>query len=69
MGLISTSAETSRVSSAPLDFVPLRLETEERRIVAGPAVRFDRAADRREELVRVREALRREINRANLSAP
>ena len=49
--------------------MPLRLETEERRIVAGPAVRFDRAADRREELVRVREALRREINRANLSAP
>ena len=30
---------------------------------------LDCAADRREELVRVREALRREINRANLSAP
>ena len=68
-GFLKLDRFWSRVSSAPLDFVPLRLEAEERRIVAGPAVRFDRAADRREELVRVREARRREINRANLSAP
>ena len=53
----------SRVSREPLDFVPLRLDTAARRITAGKAVRFDRSADRKSEMVRVREALREEINR------
>ena len=53
----------SRVSREPLDFVPLRLDTAARRITAGKAVRFDRSADRKSEMVRVREALRGEINR------
>ena len=51
-----------RASEEPLDFVPLRLDHAARRITAGPPVRFDRGADQKEELVRVREALRREIN-------
>lgn len=53
----------SRVSREPLDFVPLRLDTAARRITAGKAVRFDRSADRKSEMTRVREALREEINR------
>lgn len=53
----------SKVSREPLDFVPLRLDTAARRITAGKAVRFDRSADRKSEMVRVREALREEINR------
>ena len=52
-----------RISDLPLDFVPLKLCAGEKRITAGAAVRFDRSADGRGELVRVREALRAEINR------
>lgn len=51
-----------RVSDKPLDFVPLRLNHQTRRITAGAPVRFDPAADQKAEMVRVREALRGEIN-------
>ncbi len=51
-----------RVSDMPLDFVPLRTDAAARHISAGAPVRFDRAREWREELVRVRETLRREIN-------
>ena len=51
-----------RTSDEPLDFIPLRLDHHTRRITAGAPVRFDRSADQKEELVRVRETLRREIN-------
>ena len=51
-----------RVSDMPLDFVPLRTDAATRHISAGAPVRFDRAREWREELVRVRETLRREIN-------
>lgn len=51
-----------RASREPLDFVPLRLDAKARRITAGAPVRFDRSAGQKEELVRVREALRAEIN-------
>ena len=47
----------------PLDFSPLRLDASARTITAGRTVRFNRDADWKEELVRVREALREEINR------
>ena len=50
------------MADAPLDFVPLRLDHTARRITAGAPVRFDRTAEQKAELVRVREALRREIN-------
>lgn len=50
-------------SDLPLDFVPLRLDPARRTIAAGNPVRFDRSAPWKEELVRVREALRAEINR------
>ena len=53
----------SRVSREPLDFVPLRLDSARRRVTAGPPVRFDPSAERRSEMVRVRETLRRELNR------
>lgn len=52
-----------KVSAEPLSFVPLRLDAGTRRIAAGPPVRFDRRADWKQEMVRVREALRLEINR------
>lgn len=52
-----------KVSDRPLDFVPLRLDAASRRITAGEPVRFDRAAGWKTELIRVREALREEINR------
>ena len=52
----------ARKSDEPLTFVPLRLEKEERRITAGQPVRFDHSADRKAEMVRGREALRREMN-------
>ena len=52
----------SKVSDKPLDFVPLRLDAANRRITAGEPVRFDRSADRKTEQVRVREALRAQIN-------
>ena len=58
-----------KASARPLRFVPLRLDADARRIVEGAAVSFDRTAPWKPEMVRVREALRREINRANLSAP
>lgn len=53
-----------KVSEQPLDFIPLRLDAVSRRITAGNPVRFDRSADRKAEMTRVREALREEINRA-----
>ena len=51
-----------KVSAEPLDFVPLRWDRETRRITAGAPVRFDPAADRREETARGLEALRKGIN-------
>lgn len=51
-------------SDRPLDFVPLRLDAAGRTITAGRPARFDRAASWKPELVRVREALRAEINGA-----
>lgn len=51
-----------KVSAEPLDFVPLRWDRETRRITAGALVRFDPAANRREETARVLEALRKGIN-------
>lgn len=54
----------SKVSDKPLDFVPLCLDIKCRRITAGVPVRFDRTAERRAELIRVRETLRAEMNRA-----
>lgn len=52
----------SKASERPLDFVPLRLDAGARRITAGAPVRFDRSADRKTEQLRVREALRAEMN-------
>lgn len=46
-----------RFSEDRLAFVPLRMEGEARRIVAGKPVYFDREADRRLETVRVRDEL------------
>ena len=51
-----------KASARPLRFVPLRLDADARRIVEGAAVSFDRTAPWKSEMVRVREALRREIN-------
>ena len=61
-GFLLTDRFWRRVSDEPLEFVPLRLDHRTRRITAGPPVRFDREADQKVELVRVREALRQEIN-------
>ena len=61
-GFLLTDRFWRRVSDEPLNFVPLRLDHSTRRITAGPPVRFDREADQKEELVRVRETLRQEIN-------
>lgn len=61
-GFLLTDRFWRRVSDEPLEFVPLRLDHRTRRITAGPPVRFDREADQKTELVRVREALRQEIN-------
>lgn len=61
-GFLLTDRFWRRVSDEPLNFVPLRLDHRTRRITAGPPVRFDRKADQKEELVRVRETLRQEIN-------
>ncbi len=61
-GFLLTDRFWRRVSDEPLNFVPLRLDHRTRRITAGPPVRFDREADQKTELVRVREALRQEIN-------
>ncbi len=49
-------------SDRPLDFIPLRLDVAGRTVTAGRPVRFDPAAPWKAELVRVREALRAEIN-------
>lgn len=51
-----------RVSDKPLNFVPLRLDHHTRRITAGAPVQFDPDRDQKEEMVRVRETLRAEIN-------
>lgn len=51
-----------RFSDAPLAFVPLRLDRTTRHIASGEAVYFDRTAPRRQETVRVREALLRGLN-------
>lgn len=53
-----------RISDRPLDFVPLRLDLNSRRITAGEAVRFNPSANRKAEMTRVREKLREEINRS-----
>ena len=53
-----------RVSDEPLDFIPLRLDAARRRLAAGKTVCFDHsAADRKQEMIRVKEALRDEMNR------
>ena len=53
-----------RVSEEPLDFIPLRLDAARRRLAAGKTVCFDHsAADRKQEMIRVKEALRDEMNR------
>ena len=49
-------------SAEPLRFIPLRLDRERKTITAGKPVQFDRSAEWKTELVRVREALREEIN-------
>ncbi|MDE7218664.1 MAG: hypothetical protein K2O45_03450 [Oscillospiraceae bacterium] len=51
-----------KVSAETLQFVPLRLDIASRRIIQGKPASFDRAAPWRTEMIRVREALRREIN-------
>ena len=61
-GFLLTDRFWRRVSDEPLNFVPLRLDHRTRRITAGPPVRFDREADQKTELVRVREALRQAMN-------
>ncbi len=50
-------------SEEPLDFVPLRLDAAARHMTEGRTVRFDRKAEWKTEMNRVREALRAEINR------
>lgn len=51
-----------RLSDQTLQFVPLRLDTAGRRITAGEAVTFDRSAEWRVEMRRVKETLRAEMN-------
>lgn len=52
-----------RMSDQPLRFVPLRLNPARRCITAGTAITFDRSAGWKEEMQRVKEALRAEMNR------
>lgn len=52
-----------RVSDEPVRFVPLALDRERRRIAAGPPVRFNPSKKVKEDLPRVREALREAMNR------
>ena len=52
-----------KTSEKPLRFVPLRLDASAHRITEGRAVSFNRGAGWKSEMVRVREALRTEINR------
>jgi len=51
-----------KASDQPLRFVPLRLDAAARHISEGPPVCFDRSAEWKTEMVRVRETLRAEIN-------
>ena len=51
-----------KASDQPLQFVPLRLDAAARHISEGRPVSFDRGAEWKEEMARVREALRAEIN-------
>ena len=51
-----------RASDRPLQFVPLRLDASARHISEGRPVSFDRSAEWKGEMARVREALRAEIN-------
>jgi len=53
-----------RVSDRPLKFVPLRLDAAGQRITAGKPVVFDRSAQWKDEMHRVRDALRAEMNGA-----
>lgn len=53
-----------KASEEALAFVPLRMDTSARRIISGRAAYFDRTADRKQETVRVREALLRDLNGA-----
>lgn len=53
-------------SEQPLEFVPLRMDAASRRITEGRTIRFDRNAEWKSEMNRVREALRAEINRDEL---
>lgn len=62
-GFLKVDRFWRRVSREPLRFVPLKLDPAGRRIVALAPVSFDPAADRRTELIRVREELRRQLNR------
>lgn len=50
-----------RVSDQPLKFIPLRLDIAGRRITAGEAAVFDRAAGWKGEMYRVKAALRAEM--------
>ena len=51
-----------RASDLPLKFVPLRMDVDGKRITAGKAVCFDRSAQWKMEMQRVKEALRKEMN-------
>ncbi|MDE7262566.1 MAG: hypothetical protein K2N78_11010 [Oscillospiraceae bacterium] len=51
-----------RISDKPLRFVPLRLDTEGKRITTGRTAVFDRSSQWKLEMERVREALRAEMN-------
>lgn len=61
-GFLLTERFWRKQSEKPLAFVPLRLDAASRRIAAGRAVYFDRSADWKTEMSRVKEALRAEIN-------
>lgn len=52
-----------RESEEALQFVPLRLDWNGKRVTAGKAVVFDRSRQWKPEMQRVREALRAEMNR------
>lgn len=65
-GFLLTDRFWRRSSDVPLRFVPLRLDHAARRVTAGAPVQFDHAADQKQELIRVREALRQEINSQEL---
>ena len=52
-----------KVSEEPLQFVPLKLDAASKRITEGRAITFNRGANWKSELPRVRNALQAEINR------